>query len=116
MRIMKIVKIVLLGNLVMNTPFILSFIYINNYSHSNYMVSLAAMFVIGYLYWSMMAPWYRKYSIVKLKSKNEFFLWKKLSVYSLLLWPDNFILNKTELWDDENYDTYQKKLTSLDEN
>lgn len=110
----KIFKIVLIGNLTINLPFILSIIFLFTFvSENNYTPFLIGLFTLGYFYWSYMAPWYRKYSIKELKSKQEFFYWKKLSVGSLLLWPENFILTKTEFWVDQSFEDYQQKIKDL---
>lgn len=70
-------------------------------------------FIIGYLYWPFMAPWYRMYSIEKLENKEKYYLWKKLSTNYMILWPDNFIWTKYELWNDKRYNNYKSKLRNL---
>ncbi|MBA3987225.1 MAG: hypothetical protein H0X63_11790 [Flavobacteriales bacterium] len=114
MEKIKIYKIACIGNLAINLPFFLSIIYLFNYVDVNNKIPfLIGLFILGFFYWSYMATWYRKFSINRLKNKNEFFYWKKLSVYTLLLWPENFILTKTEFWEDESFQIYQKKVKKL---
>lgn len=103
MQTTHILKTVLVGNLVMNTPFILAIAYVLFFrSLVDQIGTLFLILALGAIYWSFMSSWYRRYSIEKLDSKKEFMLWKKWSVNSLLLWPDNFILNKMEFWNDES--------------
>lgn len=108
----KIFKIVFIGNLAINLPFILGIIYFFIFNNSS-ISFLVALFTLGYFYWSYMAAWYRAYSINRLNSKQEFFYWKKLSINSLLLWPENFILTKTEFWVDQSFEDYQQKKKEL---
>ena len=114
MKKSKVIQIVFIGNIVLNLPFVLSIIYLFSFvTPNNKIPFLIGLFILGAFYWSYMAAWYRSYSIKKMNTKKEFFYWKKLSVYSLLLWPDNFILTRTEFWNDESYQSYMKTKNEL---
>lgn len=102
----KLLKIIILGNIVINLPILLMFYYLIYSTHVNITAGTLVIFsILGWLYWGLLAPMYRVQSIKHLENKEEYFIWKKWSVYTLLLWPDNFIANKCEIWDDrKNYE------------
>jgi hypothetical protein len=114
MKNSKIYKIVLIGIFAINLPFILSVVYLYAFvTVGNRINFLVGLFLLGYCYWSFIAPWYRKFSIKKINNKNEYHLWKKLSIYTMLLWPESFLLNQTEFWNDKNFQLYKNKIESL---
>lgn len=107
----EVYKIVLVGGVVILTPFILALIYFLYFSTGAVpLIAKLSLLIVGYFYWAFMAPWYKTYAIDKLNTKEEFFLWKRLSVNFLLLWPDNFVGTKYEIWNDEKYAYYKSKL------
>jgi len=116
MKNLKLLKTVLAGNIVLNVPFALILFYFSkNIDVTNSPYFLAAFGFTYWIYWSFMSVWYRTYSIKQIENKTEYYQWKKISVHSLLLWPDNFILTRTELWDDKKSSEYQKKVSDLKE-
>lgn len=100
----------MLGVLLILLPFVIGLLLYKFSVIGPYPLVLQLTFIaIGFLYWSILAPWYKFYAIKKIKNKKEYFLWKRLSVNLLLIWPDNFIGNKYELWNDKNLNLYNLK-------
>lgn len=82
----KIFKIVLLGNLLINLPILGSAIYflINGDIDKLFLIFLKIA-LFGSIYWAFVTSWFRKYAIKHLNNKEEYFLWKKWSVCTLIL-------------------------------
>lgn len=114
MKKSKIIQLVLLGNLVINTPFIIGIIhYFSHFSTINHSKYLVYFTIVGFLYWSYLIPKYRFYSIQKITNKKEYFYWKTMSINTLLLWPDNFLFTKLEFWNDEMFFEYSTKRDAI---
>lgn len=114
MRKKKIVSTLIVGNLLMHLPFIISIVAIYFYASAiNRIAFLVGLFIIGFAYWSYMSVWFKKYSIKRLASQNEFEYWKRMSINTLLIWPDNFFLTSTEAWKDEDLALYNEQVKEL---
>jgi|GEM_PF-2974113 len=111
----KIYQSVLIGNLVINLPILSFFAYaIFFVEHPQERIhDLLLIAIVGSFYWSALVPWYRRFSIKRINSKKEYFFWKKLSIFTLLLWPDNFVFTKFEFWSDKEYHKYKMKKREL---
>lgn len=110
----KIYIIVFIGVLFLLLPFILGLLLYKLKVIGPYQFIIKMIFIgVGAVYWSFISPLYKSYAIKKIKSKEEYFLWKKLSVNLLLIWPDSFIGNKWEFWNDEKRYYYDLKCEEL---
>lgn len=110
----EVYKIVMVGCAVILTPFLVALVYSLYFSIGAVpLIAKLSLLGVGFFYWAFMAPWYKTYAIDKLNTKEEYFLWKRLSVHCLLLWPDSFFGTKYEMWDDEKYDAYKSKVENL---
>ncbi len=108
---MKVLKLITFGHIVLSIPFIAGiFTY---YKYSLGYEYLMIFFIIGFLYWSLVAPAYKSFCIKKISNKSDYFKWKRLSVKTLLFWPDNFLLTKLEFWDEEKFLEYSKKINNI---
>ncbi len=110
----KIIKLVLFGNIIISLPIILIAFYLNFYvSIENRLYYLFITLIISIFYWSYMVALYKSFSIKRVLNKAEYFYWKKLSINTLLFWPDNFLLTKLEYWDEEKYIEYKNRKSLL---
>ncbi len=114
MKKKNVLNILLIGNIVINLPLILSilaaFTVVNPINKVSF---LLGVFILGFAYWSLMCPWYKKYSIRRLETKKEFKYWRKMSINTFLFWPDSFFLTRTEFWKDDDLDFYHRKISEL---
>lgn len=103
----KLKKLVIIGNLIINFPLILIAIYIFfNINEVQNLYNLYLMILTYIIYWSFMVPHYKYICIKKILNKDEYYYWKKLSVNSFILCPDNFIFTKIEFWNDKKFMEY----------
>lgn len=106
----KILKIVLLGNLILHTPFAISFILCQNYINELYRIKFYFIVILfGFIYWSIFTPWYKLYSINKIETLLEYKLWKKASIFTLLFWSDKNYFTKLELWKTIKFNLFNEK-------
>lgn len=114
MKKRKIYKIASVGVLFLLLPFISGLLLYKFNVIGPYPTIVKMVLIgIGAVYWSFIAPLYKSYAIRKIKTKEEYFIWKKLSVNLLLIWPDSFIGNKWEFWNDEKRYYYDLKCDEL---
>lgn len=110
----KILKIVLLGNVILHTPFIIAIIISFNFINELYKIKfLLVSIFLGFIYWSIFTPFYKIYSIKKLKNVQEYEKWKKLSINTLLFWSDKNFFTKFEKWNSEKLNNYKSLKTNL---
>ena len=110
----KLYKIVVLGFISINFPMFLGLGLVFIISEMERLLdNLILLSVLCFFYWCYISSWYRYYSIFKIKTKEEYFFWKALSINALLLWPDNFILTKLEYWNDEKFEIYKARKKEL---
>ncbi len=108
---MKVLKLITFGHIVLSAPFIAGiFAY---YKYSLGYEYLMIFFIIGFLYWSLVTPAYKSFCLKKISNKSDYFKWKKLSINTLLFWPDNFLLTQLEFWDEGKYLEYCRKRNIL---
>lgn len=102
---MKIIPLmhVIAGNLIINFP-IAVFGYYQLFSLNSNLTLANAFFVVTFqfVYWSLVVPFYKLYSVRNLFTKDDFLKWEKWSVRSFLFWPQSFNLDKLECWDADN--------------
>lgn len=109
MNKIKIFKLLFLGNLLLSVPFIGVLLYFFFYDSSVSINFMILFTIVGYFYWSFVVPHYKYYSVSKLENKDEYLLWEKLSINTLLFWPENFFLTQTEFWNDEKLGEYNRQ-------
>lgn len=110
----KLKKLVIIGNIIINFPLVLITIYI--YFKINELKSLYniyLMIILYIMYWSLMVPHYKYICIKKILNKEEYFYWKKLSINSFILCPDNFLFTKIEFWNDKKFIEYNKIINKI---
>lgn len=110
----KIYKIAFIGVVFLLLPFILGLLLYKFNVIGPYPFIIKIVWIgLGAVYWSFIAPLYKSYAIKRIKTKEEYFLWKKLSINLLLIWPDSFIGSKWEFWNDEKLYYYNLKCKEL---
>lgn len=103
MNKLKIIKIVIIGSLLINLPFIFGIIYIFiNTKVKDYLFYTLILSSFMLFYWSYFAPLYKYYSIKKLENNSEFEYWFKISVRGIILCPKNSYFERLECWNKRN--------------
>lgn len=110
----KIIKIILIGSIILNTPFLLGLYYTIKFVTINKLLFFAIPFCLFMLvYWSFFIPKYKFYSINKLDNEKEYKFWYKNSINAFIICPNQSLFNKLEYWNKNSFDTYNDKLTSF---
>ena|SRR5690554_6105917 len=69
--------------------------------------------IIAWTYWSISIPKWKLKSIRSLNSTSEYLEWNSKAIWNGLIWPDYSLLNKTEVWNDEDKSEYEKLRNDL---
>ncbi len=108
---MKVLKLITFGHILLSVPFIAGIFTYYKYSlgYEYLMIFLS----VGFLYWSVVTPFYKNFCIKRINNRADYFKWKKQSIRTLLFWPDNFLLTSLEFWDEERYLEYVNRCKKL---
>jgi hypothetical protein len=109
---MKIYKLIVYGHILLSVPFIilLAVFYINPTFTSDFLIIFT---FVGFLFWSGATPIYKSYCIKKINNQSEYFMWKRICTNTLLFWPNNFLFNQLEFWNEKRLIEYNSKVKSI---
>jgi hypothetical protein len=117
MNKLKIIKIVFLGFILLNLPFVSVIFFVFKYSEVKDFLLYTLIFIsVMFFYWSYFTPLYKYYSIKKLINNKEFDYWYVLSNRGLILCPEKSFFEKFEFWDKKKLSEYKKNKKKLTQN
>lgn len=104
----KILNCIIIGNILINVP-ILCFSFFELFWPSVRVdfVNIFFVFSLSLAYWCIMIPYYKLYSVKKINTKEEYLLWEKWSVITLLFWPNRYKFYRFECWSKKNLNFYK---------
>jgi hypothetical protein len=110
----KIIKIILIGSIILNTPFLIGLYYTIKFVSINKLLFFAIPFCLLMLvFWSIFVPKYKFYSINKLNNAEEYKLWYEYSVNAFIICPKQSLFNKLEYWNKNKLNSYNNTLSNF---
>jgi hypothetical protein len=107
----RIIAIVLIGSIMLNTPLVLGFYYIITETvMKDFLLNVLILSSFMLLYWSYFVPFYKYYSARKLQRQCEFDLWHKASTLALVICPKGNFFEIFECWNKYKLIKYNKSI------
>jgi ABC-type transport system involved in Fe-S cluster assembly fused permease/ATPase subunit len=69
--------------------------------------------LIAWGFWSIAIPKWKLNSLKNLNSTSEYFEWNSKAIVNGLIWAENSLINKTEIWNKNDKAEYEELKNSL---